>query len=191
MEQGQSNGPSDKEQAAHLQHDIQRSLQALQDWIATRLDPAVETSHQRLVVKRYREILFDLTGDFQKAQQVWQRSQERMELFKGANANGGGGPNSGNVDDPATESLMRERGHIDKSLNGARETWEQASAVHRDLREQGRSLGRVQSGIGKIVSTIPGVNSLMEAIRRKRSRDDQILAGVIATCILFTLWYLF
>jgi hypothetical protein len=31
----------------------------------------------------------------------------------------------------------------------------------------------------------------VDAIRRKRSRDDQILAGVIATCILFTLWYLF
>lgn len=188
MEQGQSNGgASDKDQAAALQHDIQRSLQALQDWIATRLDPAAESSHQRLVVKRYREILFDLTGDYQKAQQIWQRSQERMELFKGAQS----APNSGDVDDPAMESLLRERNHIQNSLNGAHQTLAQASAVRADLRQQGSSLGRVQAGIGSIVSTIPGVNSLVEAIRRKRSRDDNILAGVIATCVLFTLWYLF
>lgn len=194
MEQGQTNGPpiiptmnNEKEQAAALQHDIQRSLQALQDWIAIRLDPAAESSHQMLVVKRYREILFDLTGDYQKAQQVWQRSQERMELFKGANRSNSGG----DVQDPATESLLRERNHIQNSLNGANQTLAQASAIRADLGQQRSSLGRVSSGIGSIVTNIPGINGLVEAIRRKRSRDDQILAGVIATCILFTLWYLF
>ena len=186
MEQGQSNGVSDKDQAAALQHDIQRSMQALQDWIATRLDPAAESSHQMLVVKRYREILFDLTGDYQKAQQVFQRSQERMELFKGANRS-----NSGELEDPATAHLLRERNHIQNSLNGAHQTLAQASAIRADLSQQRMSLGRVSSGIGSIVTSIPGLNGLVDAIRRKRSRDDQVLAGVIASCILFTLWYLF
>ena len=191
MEQGQTNGAAasaanDKEQAMNLQHDIQRSLQALQDWIATRLDPAAETSHQMLVVKRYREILFDLTGDYQKAQQVWQRSQERMELFQGADRSG-----SGDVQDPAMDSLLRERNHIQNSLNGAHQTLAQAAAIRADLGAQRMSLGRVSSGIGSIVSNIPGLNGLVDAIRRKRSRDDNILAGVIASCILFFLWYLF
>ena len=186
MEQGQTNGASDKEQATALQHDIQRSMQALQDWIATRLDPAATTSHQMLVVKRYREILFDLTGDYQKAQQVWQRSQQRMELFKGANRS-----NSGEIQDPAMESLLRERNHIQNSLNGASQTLAQAQSIRADLGAQRASLTRTMTGIGSIVTAIPGVNSLVDAIRRKRSRDDQILAGVIASCILFTLWYLF
>lgn len=187
MEQGQTNGAAnDKDQAVNLQHDIQRSLGALQDWIATRLDPAAESSHQMLVVKRYREILFDLTGDYQKAQQVLQRSQERMELFKGADRSG-----SGEVADPAMESLMRERNHIQNSLNGAHQTLAQASAIRADLGAQRSSLGRVTTGIGTIMNNIPGLNGLVDAIKRKRSRDDNILAGVIATCILFTLWYLF
>ena len=187
MEQGQTNGMAiDKDQALNLQHDIQRSLQALQDWIATRLDPAAETWHQMLVVKRYREILFDLTGDYQKAQQVWQRSQERMELFKGADRSG-----SGDVNDPAMEHLLRERNHIQNSLNGASQTLAQASAIRSDLGAQRMSLGRVQTGIGSIITNIPGLNGLVDAIKRKRSRDDNILAGVIASCILFTLWYLF
>lgn len=188
LESGQANGANtDKEQAATLQHDIQRSLQALQDWIATRLDPAAETSHHRLVVKRYREILFDLTGDYQKAQQMWQRSQERMELFKGANRS----QSDGEVDDPAMQSLMRERNHIQNSLNGAQQTLAQASAVRADLSQQRMSLGRVTTGISTIVGAVPGINGLIDAIRRKRSRDDKILAGVIATCIAFTLWYIF
>jgi Golgi SNAP receptor complex protein 1 len=188
MEQGQSNTPgTEKEQAAALQHDIQRSLQALQDWIATRLDPAAESSHQKLVVKRYREIVFDLTSDYQKAHQVWQRSQERMELFKGARTNSGSEDDA----DPAMQSLLQERNHIQNSLNGANQTLEQAFAVRQDLRQQGMSLGRVTTGISSIVSAIPGVNTLVDAIRRKRSRDDQILAVVIAVCICFTLWYLF
>lgn len=186
MEQGQTNGASDKEQATALQHDIQRSMQALQDWIATRLDPAATTSHQMLVVKRYREILFDLTGDYQKAQQVWQRSQQRMELFKGANRS-----NSGEIQDPAMENLLRERNHIQNSLNGASQTLAQAQSIRADLGQQRASLTRTMTGIGSIVTSIPGINGLVDAIRRKRSRDDQILAGVIASCILFTLWYLF
>ena len=186
MEQGQSNGVNDKEQAMALQHDIQRSLQALQDWIATRLDPAAETSHQMLVVKRYREIVFDLTGDYQKAQQVWQRSQQRMELFKGADRSG-----SGEIQDPAMDSLLRERNHIQNSLNSAGAVLGQAESIRSDLGQQRLGLGRVQSGIGSIVTSIPGINGLVDAIRRKRSKDDKILAGVIASCILFTLWYLF
>jgi len=188
MEQGQTGGPSDKDQATALQHDIQRSMQALQDWIATRLDPAAETSHQMLVVKRYREILFDLTGDYSKAQQVFQRSQERMELFKGANRQNSGG---GDSDDPGMDSLMRERNHIQNSSNMAHQTLAQASQIRADLASQRMGLGRVTSGIGTIVSSVPGLNGLVDAIRRKRSKDDKILAGVIASCILFTLWYLF
>ena len=188
MEQGQSNGGvSEKDQAAVLQHDIQRTLQALQDCIASRLDPAATTSHQMLIVKRYREILFDLTGDYQKAHQGWQRSQERMELFKGADRS----KNNGEGQDPAMDHLMRERNHIQNSLNGANQTLEQAFSIRADLAAQRSGLGRITSGVGTIVATIPGLNGLVDAIRRKRSRDDKILAGVIASCILFTLWYLF
>lgn len=187
MEQGQSNGANDKEQATALQHDIQRSMQQLQDWIATRLDPAAETSHQMLIVKRYREILFDLTGDYTKAQQVWQRSQERMELFKGADRSG----SNGEIQDPGMQSLMRERNHIQNSMNSANAVLGQASQIRSDLGAQRAGLGRVQSGIGAILTNIPGINGLVDAIRRKRSKDDKILAGVISSCILFTLWYLF
>ena len=34
-------------------------------------------------------------------------------------------------------------------------------------------------------------NGLIDKIRKKRLQDDRIVGGVVAGCILFTLWYLF
>jgi Golgi SNAP receptor complex protein 1 len=177
------------EDEATLRYDIQRTLTALQDLINTKLQPAAERSKSQnssLLVKRYREILFDLTGDFEKSRQAHIRKQERAQLMEGARTS----LHDDNVD-PATEHLMREGRHIGNSLNAASQVINQATEVRADLRTQGLSLGRVQSAMGQIVSNIPGLNTLVGKIRSKRSKDDKILAGVIASCILFTLWYLF
>ena len=42
-----------------------------------------------------------------------------------------------------------------------------------------------------IGARFPVVNSLLNAIRRKRSKDTLVLSGVVAACALFTLLYLF
>lgn len=171
-----------------LRHDIQRTLQTLQDLITTQLKPAAERAgspNATLLVKRYREILFDLSGDFEKARQANVRKQERAKLMEGARSG------NGEVDDPGMEHLLRERNHIGNSLNAASAVISQASEVHSDLRSQGMSLGRVRSTMGRIAGNIPGLNTLVEKIGRKKTMDDKIVAGVIASCILFTLWYLF
>lgn len=36
----------------------------------------------------------------------------------------------------------------------------------------------------------PVVNSLLNAIRRRKSKDTLVLGGVIAACIVFTLLYI-
>lgn len=172
-----------------LRHDIQRTLQLLQYLITTQLQPAAErvgSPNAMLLVKRYREILFDLSGDFEKARLAHVRKQERAKLMEGARTS-----NDGEVSDPGMEHLLRERNHIGNSMNAAASVIAQASEVRSDLRLQGLSLGRVPSTMGKIASNIPGLNTLVEKIRRKKSLDDKVVAGVIASCILFTLWYLF
>jgi len=177
------------EDEATLRHDIQRTLTTLQDLINGKLQPASEkvgSQNATLLVKRYREILFDLSGDFEKSRQSHIRKQERAKLMEGARMNG-----TGDQVDPAMEHLLRERNHINNSMNAASSVIAQASEVRSDLRTQGLSLGRAQASIGRIVGNIPGINTLVERIRRKRSKDDMIVAGVIASCILFTLWYLF
>ena len=181
-------GMSTSGEEEKLRHDIQRTMQSLQDLITTQLSLAADRAgapNAALLVKRYREILFDLSGDFEKARQAHVRKQERAKLMDGARTS------SNQFDDPAMELLMRERNHINNSMNAASSVIAQASEVRSDLKMQGMSLGRVQNVMGMIASNIPGLNTLVDKIRRKKTMDDKIVAGVIASCILFTLWYLF
>ncbi|KAL7565122.1 hypothetical protein ACA910_005128 [Epithemia clementina (nom. ined.)] len=184
-EQGIAHGISWDEETS-VQQEIQRLLNHLQELVSGRLTQAARNPNQNAVVGRYRDILIDLRSDFEKSKQTVRRAAERRELLQGSSATVVA---SGN--DPATEHLLRERNHIQNSMNAVNSVVGQAEAVQHDLRFQGRSLRNTQGLIGQITGNIPGLNTLIESIRRKRSRDDMIVAGVIASCIVFLLWYMF
>jgi len=188
-ESGMGMSSSATEDEAALRHDIQRTMTNLQDLVNTQLQPVAERSGKSALVKRYREILFDLSGDFEKSRQAHTRKMERAKLMEGANQSQKNNPLA--IDNLGMDHLMRERNHISNSQSAAASVINQAVEIRNDLRSQGLSLGRAQSAIGQIVGNIPGINTLVEQIRRKRSKDDMIVAGVIASCILVTLWYLF
>jgi len=178
---------STAEDEAALRHDIQRTLTTLQDLVTTQLQPKAEKIGKSLLVKRYREILFDLSGDFEKSRQAHTRKVERAKLMEGANVQRS---SALNIDQDGMGHLMRERSHIDASQSAAANVINQAVEIRNDLRNQGLSLGRAQGLMGQITSNIPGINTIVDAIKKKRSKDDKIVAGVIASLILFTLWYL-
>lgn len=144
------------------------------------------TPSQRATCQRYQDILQDLRADYEKSNQLLRRAQERQELLAGASPVSGG-----SVNDPAMESLLRERNHIQNSMNAAASVVGQAESIRQDLYGQGRSLRATSSLMSQIAGNIPGINTLVEQIRRRRLQDDKVVAGVIAFCIVFTLWYLF
>lgn len=149
--------------------------------------PAAERSNKAqhsLLVKRYREILFDSTNDFKKTSGAILRKRESLELFSGANA-----VNGIQVEDPAMEQLLRERNAIGNSIRSATSVLNQASDIRSELRNQGMALRGVGTKVLNMAGKIPGLNGLIENIRRRRGRDDMVVSGAIAACILFTLWY--
>ena len=89
------------------------------------------------------------------------------------------------------EQLLRERNSINNSMDASQSVMNQASDIYGDLRTQGSSLRKVGGAISRITSNIPGLNKIVDNIRRKRSRDDYIVAGVIASCVCLTMWYIF
>jgi Golgi SNAP receptor complex protein 1 len=179
-------GQSVFDEESTLQPELQRLVQRLQDLISGRLSVSASSSSQQAAVKRYREILLDLRADFDKSVVVVRRAKDRQELLVGS-----AGKKSSSQQDPAMEHLMRERNHIQNSMNAADNVIGQADSIRQDLYGQGRSLRSTNTIIGTMVGNIPGLNHLVEQIRRKRSRDDKIVAGVIASCVAFTLWYIF
>jgi golgi SNAP receptor complex member 1 len=182
--------PPSWDEEATLQQEIQRLLSHLQDLITGRLSSAARTPGHQAVVGRYRDILADLRSDLEKSTQTVRRASERRELLQGAApspliASGNGG------NDPAMDHLLRERSHIQNSMSAANNVLGQAESVRTNLRYQGQSLRGAQGMMLQLTSNIPGLNSLVENIRRRRGRDDMVVAGVIATCVVFTLWYMF
>lgn len=170
-----------------LSQEIQRHFSHLQDLISSRLPSVAIGPSQKAVVTRYRDILSDLRQDFDKSKQSVVRAKERKELFGSSS----GASMGGEGNDPAMEHLLRERGHINNSINSASNIIGQADSIRSDLRFQGRSLRNTSSVLGQLTTNIPGLNHLIEQIRRRRSWDDKVVAGVIAICIVFTLWYIF
>lgn len=171
-----------------MQPEVTRLVQRLQDLISSRLAASATTSSQQASVKRYREIVLDLRGDFDKSIVSVRRAKERRELLGSSSVTAASG--AGGVD-PAMEHLLRERNHIQNSMSAAASVIGQADAVRQDLYGQGRSLRGTGALMAQLTSNIPGLNTLVDQIRRRRSRDDKIVAGVIASCIVFTLWYVF
>jgi len=179
-----------EEEESLLSNDISRTISAMSDLVNKRMAPASERtgrSQHTLLVKRYREILFDCSTDFQKTSAAVMRRREAMELFAGANTSG----TSGEGENPDMEHLLRERNAIGSSMRMTTNMINQAEEVARDLRFQGSSLTNVHGMVGRIAANVPGINHLVDAIKKKRGRDDMIVSGVIAFCILFILWYVF
>ena len=178
------------EEEALLSKDIHRTMSTMTELINTKMAPAAERtgrSQHSLLVKRYREILFDCGADFNKTSAAVARRREARELFKGAASgnNGLGGRDEG------MEQLMRERTAIDNSMKSANSVLNQVANVRTELRSQGAGLRGVSGTMTQIAGNIPGLNGLIDKIRKKRLQDDRIVSGVVAACILFTLWYLF
>jgi Golgi SNAP receptor complex protein 1 len=177
---------STAEDEAALRHDIQRTLTTLQDLVTTQLQPKAEKLGKSLLVKRYREILFDLSGDFEKSRQAHTRKVERSKLMEGHKQS-----SSLNIDQNGMDHLMRERNHIHNSQSAASNVIAQATEIRNEIRSQGMSLGRAQNLMGQIATNIPGINVIVEKIKKKKTKDDMIVIGVISSCIVFTLYYLF
>lgn len=67
----------------------------------------------------------------------------------------------------------------------------QAASVSTNLISQRRLFDNITDKILAVGARFPVVNGLLNAIRRKKSKDTLVLTAVIAGCTLFTLIYLF
>ncbi|KAF9600825.1 hypothetical protein IFM89_013060 [Coptis chinensis] len=65
----------------------------------------------------------------------------------------------------------------------------QAQTTRAVLGSQRTLLGDVQGKVKQLGDKFPIIRGLLGAIKRKRSRDTLILAGVIAACTLFLIIY--
>mmetsp|Transcript_19811 Transcript_19811/g.41356 ORF Transcript_19811/g.41356 Transcript_19811/m.41356 type:complete len:252 (-) Transcript_19811:48-803(-) len=148
------------------------------------------SSSQSVLVRRLREIMYDYKSDFRKSNDILLQERSRNELFSRASANVDL-PSSVAGDDMEMDSLLRERGAINSSLLSSRGILGQASEIISDLRNQRTTMSGASSRVKSLAGNVPGINEVIDKIRRKKNKDNAIMGCVIAGCVLFCLWYVF
>ena len=92
-------------------------------------------------------------------------------------------------DDLELDSLLNERRAVDSSRSMTSSIIEQAMATRNALANQRRQFTSSHGKVATLGNSFAGINALVEQIRRKKMRNNTILALVIAACICFTLWW--
>jgi Golgi SNAP receptor complex protein 1 len=134
---------------------------------------------------RHRDILHDFTQEYRRLSSTVEAARERANLLGGASSSssaplmGGGG----------TGLLLRERGILDRSHAAVDQVIGQAQGVASSLSGQRQLFDAIDSKVASIGARFPVVNSLLNAIRRRKNRDNMILAGVMGVCMLLILLY--
>lgn len=134
---------------------------------------------------RHRDILHDFSQEYRRLSSIVGAARDRADLLGGASGGASaalmGGGNSG--------LLLRERGILDRSNAAVDQVIGQAQGVAASLTGQRQFFDIIDSKVASIGAKFPVVNSLLNAIRRRKNRDNLILAGVFCACLLLILIY--
>lgn len=134
----------------------------------------------------HHEVLDELEAAARRHRAAARHALEAASLLQQSGSGRDGGAQGGVSE---SDVLLRERAALmgsHKAIDGA---LAQAAAAHEALLRQRSSLGVTAAGLGGILARVPGVGGLMDAIQRRRLRNDQVIAVVIGAVVCFALWY--
>ena len=135
-------------------------------------------------VNRYRQIIQENHMEYQRIARSLRAKRESAELF------------SDMLDKPRengdTEHLLRERKGLESGLRVADMLLDQADSTKKELENQRNTFEATgQRLLSGVVSIFPVLGSWIEKVKRRKQRDQLILAAVIAILLLFLFWYVF
>lgn len=117
------------------------------------------------------------------------QAQERADLLSGAKA--GTAPLLGVSVQSNKGALLRERNNVQYGINAIDDVMRSAGAVGGELHQQRGLFDSFGTKLMNVGSKLPVVNGLLNAIRRKKSKDTIILTAVLVSCSLFLFMYWF
>ncbi|GAX82393.1 hypothetical protein CEUSTIGMA_g9821.t1 [Chlamydomonas eustigma] len=169
--------------AAEIESLLQR-LADLNDEMASALGGNGDSRTHLLA--RHRDILQDYTQEFRRLSATLNAARDRVQLLGGIDS-----PHvSLQMQNSSSGALLRERASVQSSTSAVDEILKQASSVSQNLVDQRRLFDSIGDKVLSLGARFPVVNGLLNAIRRKKSKDTIVLACVIAGCVIFTLVYL-
>ena len=135
-------------------------------------------------VHRFRQIVQENAKDYKRIARSLREKRTSAELF--------GNAMSKTRDNSDTEHLLRERKGLESGLRTADMLLDQADKTKAELESQRNTFQATgQRLLSGVINTFPVLGSWIEKVKRRKQREQIILASVIAGLFLFLLWYLF
>ena len=137
---------------------------------------------RRRQVQRSREVLAGFKSEFLRLQTAINNRQRDHELLRQVDndAKEGG----------ATDHLLRERRLLESGLQQAEALNAQADGARISLESQRSSFsGTADRLLSMATTALPGAASWIRRIQHRRSRQTVVLSAVIATLVLFSMWW--
>ncbi|KAL4328411.1 hypothetical protein HN51_026756 [Arachis hypogaea] len=168
---------------------IDRLLKQLQQ-VNSQMQALVSTGGSEVVshtLNRHQEILQDLTQEFFRLRKSLRAKQEhaslledfkefdrtRLDLEEGSEQH----------------SLLKEHASISRSTGQMDNVISQAQATLGTLVLQRSTFGGINSKLSNVSSRLPTVNTILSAIKRKKSMDTLILSLVASVCTFLIVIY--
>ena len=90
---------------------------------------------------------------------------------------------------PRTEVLLREKDKLHSSIRVTDDLIQQAAEAKENLHMQAATFQLIQNKIKLLVQRFPVVNRLMGKISTTKQKDMIVMACVIASLLIFTVFY--
>lgn len=157
-------------------------LRNINEQIATLSQEGTETRNHHILA-RHRDILHDFTEEYKRLNSIALSERNRVDLLGSSQGFGTSQPTS------TQGILLRERGTLDRSHSEIDTVVAQAYGVASSLGQQRQMFDGIDARLALIGAKFPVMNSVMNAIRRKKNRDTLILTGVGSVLFLCMLLY--
>ncbi|KAF8357618.1 gos-28, partial [Pristionchus pacificus] len=140
-------------------------------------------------VRRHRDILRDYGSEYKRARENIQAQLQREFLLAGASPSSPDGSCLNNRV-RASDMYYREQDHISSCDRLIDDQIAIAVSTKENLSKQGMNLKGISRRMHDLAQKYPAIGSIMSKIQNKKRKDAIIMAAVVSTCLIFTLFYL-
>jgi Golgi SNAP receptor complex protein 1 len=140
------------------------------------------------ILQHHRGKLLDYTQEFKKTKAHITSTREKAELL-GSLRDNTSQCNKSSALNSRTTNLLRERTSIHESSAIVDQMLGQAQDTKEEITTQRNILQGTINKLADVGGSIPGINSIIADIRRRKSRDCLILGFFISFCVCFLLFY--
>jgi len=136
-------------------------------------------------ISRLRQFLQSSQADFRRTREALRHKMESAALLQSARER-----TNFSEDDVHQRLYEKEREGIHSSMKMMDENIGRAIAVQDAIRSQRERIRHATGRLMNMAESIPGINQLVAAATRKKTRDNMIVAAAIAFFLCLTLWWI-